>query len=302
MSNAIAYGSGTGKAGGLRWGRIGAIFLIVFGLLTIFSSATVITSGYVGVVSDWGSVQKYALAPGMHILMPFYQSVDQVSVQPRTMSSTESAATRDLQMVTTSVAVTFNVMPAYAPSFYKNFRDFQSLNSQIIHPVVSNDVKAITAHYNSDELVTKRDAVDAQIKAAVVQSFAPYHLNVQEVNIANFRFSPEYQQAVEAKQVSQQKALQARFNLEQAKIDAQQRVVRAAAQAQATVAQAKGQAQATILRARATAKANDLINLSLTKHILALRAINRWSGVMPQYLTGNAPLPFIGGSAVALKN
>lgn len=263
-------------------------------LLAELNPLAQISSGYAGVLTDFGSVQPTPLAPGLHFVVPFYQQAIPVSVQPQTVTSDETASTHDLQQVTTSIAVTFHVAPADAPDFYQNFRDFKTLGQRIIAPAVSNDVKAVTANYDAEELVTKRDAVDAQIKDLVVSSLAPYHLTVETVNVANFAFSEAYSQAIEQKQVAQQQALQAQYTLQQTQISAQQQVVQAKAQADAAVATAQGQAQALLLTAEAQAKANGLIAQSLTPTLLQQKALDKWDGTLPHYLTAGAPLPFIG--------
>lgn len=263
-------------------------------LLAELNPLAQISSGYAGVLSNFGSVQPMPLAPGLHLVIPFYQQAIPVSVQPQTVTSDETASTHDLQNVNTSVAVTFHVAPEDAPQFYQNFRNFETLGSRIIAPAISNDVKAVTANYDAEELVTKRDAVDAQIKELIVASLAPYHLTVEAVNVSNFAFSEAYSQAIEQKQVAQQQALQAQYTLQQTQISAQQQVVQARAQADAAVATAQGQAQALLLTADAQAKANTMIAQSLTPAVLQQKALDRWDGTLPHYLTAGAPLPFIG--------
>jgi regulator of protease activity HflC (stomatin/prohibitin superfamily) len=128
----------------------------------------------------------------------------------------------------------------------------------------------------------------------VIASLAPYHLTVEAVNVSNFAFSDAYSQAIEQKQVSQQQALQAQYTLQQTQISAQQQVVQAKAQADAAVATATGQAQALLLTATAQAKANAMIAASLTPPLLQQKALDKWDGSLPHYLTAGAPLPFIG--------
>jgi len=271
-------------------------------LLAELNPLVQISSGYAGVLTDFGSVQPAPLSPGLHFVVPFYQQVTPVSVQPQTVTSDETASTHDLQQVTTSIAVTFHVAPADAPEFYQNFRDFETLGSRIITPTVSNDVKEVTANYDAEELVTKRDTVDAQIKDLIVASLAPYHLTVEAVNVSNFAFSEAYAQAIEQKQVAQQQALQAQYTLQQTQISAQQQVVQAKAQADAAVATAQGQAQALLLTSEAQAKANTLIAQSLTSTLLQQKALDKWDGTLPHYLTAGAPLPFIGTASSEQSN
>lgn len=277
---------------------IAAIVIIVLALITL-NPFYQVSSGYVGVLINFGSVQPTALNPGLHFALPVYQTITTVSVQPQTATSDEAAATHDLQNVQTSIAVTFHIDAADAPQFYQNFRTFETVGTRIITPVVSNDVKAVAANYDAEELVTKRDIVDEQIKNQIVQSLAPYHLTVDAVNVANFSFSQAYEQAIEEKQVAQQQALQAQYTLQQAQITAQQQVVQAKAQADAAVATAQGNAQALLLTSQAEAKANALISQSLTPTLLQQKALDRWNGTMPVYLSSGAPLPFIGNAPIA---
>jgi regulator of protease activity HflC (stomatin/prohibitin superfamily) len=290
------------RAPSLRWPspiRIVGGLALLFAVLFLFAGTfRQISSGYCGVLLDFGSVQPTALGPGLHVTVPFYQRIELVSTQPQTVTSDELGATHDLQTVHTSVSVTFHLNPADAPGFWRDFRDFDTFGRRIIAPTVSNDVKAVTAAYNAEELVTKRDIVDGQIKELVVRSLVPYHLNVEAVNIANFAFSHAYDQAIEAKQIAQQQALQAQYTLDQAKIVAQKQVVEAKAHAEAQIANAQGEAQALLVTSEAQSKANALISASLTPSLLQAKALDRWTGTMPQYLGAGAPLPFIGASPV----
>jgi regulator of protease activity HflC (stomatin/prohibitin superfamily) len=273
--------------------------LAVLVLLVLADPFVQVESGYAGVLSNFGSVVTTPLYPGLHIAIPFYQTINQVSVQPQTVSSDETGSTHDLQLIDTSIAVTFHVDPESAPDFYRDFRDFDTLGERVIAPAVSNDVKAVTANYDAEELVTKRDIVDAQIKELIVASLAPYHLTVEAVNVSNFAFSSAYTQAIEQKQVAQQQALQAQYTLQQTEITAQQQVVQAKAQANAAVETAQGQANALLLTSQAQAKANLLIAQSLTPPLLQQKALDKWNGVLPIYLSPGAPMPFIGGATLA---
>ncbi|WP_297489226.1 prohibitin family protein [Acidocella sp.] len=277
----------------------GIAVLVVLVLLFLANPFVQVQSGYAGVLSDFGSVQDTPLNPGLHFALPFYQTIDQVSVQPHTVTSDESGSTHDLQLVNTSIAVTFHVSPDAAPRFYQNFRDFEALGDRVIAPAVSNDVKAVTAKYDAEELVTRRDIVDAQIKELIVASLAPYHLTVEAVNVSNFAFSDAYTQAIEQKQVAQQQALQAQYTLQQTEITAQQQVVQAKAQADAAVETAQGQANALLLTSQAQSKANLLIAQSLTPPLLQQKALDRWNGALPTYLAPGTPMPFIGDAAIA---
>jgi len=276
----------------IKYAGLAIVGLIV--AIVLYNSQIMISSGNEGVLMKFGSVQSQPLHPGLHVLIPEYETAAIVSVQPETITSAENAATLDLQNIETSVAITYHIDPDDAPFFYENFRNVQSLATKIIKPTVSNDVRAITAHYNAEELITKRDEVDAKIKDLIVKSLLPYRLHVEAINTSNFSFSSSYADAIEAKQVQQQNTLKAQYSLDQEKIDAQKQVVQASANAEAQIAKAKGDAQATILTAQAQSKANELVSSSLTPIIIQQQAIARWNGTLPSYMTSGTNLPFIG--------
>jgi len=84
---------------------------------------------------------------------------------------------------------------------------------------------------------------------------AAYHLVVETISITDFAFSPQFHDAIEAKQVAQQNAERATYELQQVQVEAQQNVARAGANAEAAILQAEGEANATRIRASADAYA-----------------------------------------------
>lgn len=280
---------------------IAGVSIVALASLVGASPLKTVESGYEGVLMNWGAVQQTTLEPGkLHFIIPYYQSMSRVSTQPQTSVTHEKAATHDLQDVNTSVAVTYHIDPADVPFFYSKFRNAARLNERVIGPAISNDVKAVTAHYNAEELVTKRDEVDEKIKDLIITSLKPYRITIEAINTSNFQFSPAYSHAIEDKQVQQQASLQAEYVLQQTKINEQQKVVRATAEAEAAVADAKGRSASKLMMAEAEAKANGLVSSSLTPSLLEEKALERWNGSMPTYLSSGAPLPFIGSAAAPI--
>jgi regulator of protease activity HflC (stomatin/prohibitin superfamily) len=204
--------------------------------------------------------------------VPFIQTVKKINVQIQKTDATETAASRDLQDITTEVAVNWSIDPSDAEWVYQRLGDEAALSSKVIDPVVSNAVKAVTAKYNAEDLVEKRDLIAEQIKTQIVNALAAYKVQVQGVNITNFRFSQEYTQAIEQKQVAQQRAQQAQYDLERIKVQAEQEV-----------AQAQGQSQA-----------QKLLQSTLTPELIQLKAVEKWNGVLPQVTGGNGAIPMIG--------
>ncbi len=245
-------------------------------LLLLWSSFVTVGPGERGVLMTFGAVRSGVLAPGLHMKIPLVQTVKHMNVQIQKSETSETAASRDLQNVTTTVAVNWSINPADAAWVYERLGNEGQLSSKVIGPVVSNAVKAIAARYDAEQLVEKRDAVRDEIQKQIVTALGAYKVQVQGVNITNFKFSEDYAKAIEQKQVAQQRAQQAQYDLQRIKVQAQQEI-----------AQAQGQAQA-----------QKLLQSTLTPEIIRLRAVKKWNGVLPQ-VTGNGAIPFIGDMATS---
>lgn len=255
----------------IRKPRVVEIAIAVLVLILIWSSFVTIGPGERGVLMTFGAVQHGVLAPGLHMKIPLVQTVKRLNVQIQKAQTQETAASRDLQNVTTEVAVNWSINPVDAEWVYERLGDESQLADKVIAPIVSNAVKAVAAHYDAEQLVEKRDVVRDEIQKQIVGALANYKVQVQGVNITNFQFSDDYAKAIEQKQVAQQRAQQAEYDLARTKVQAQQEV-----------AQAEGQAQA-----------QKLLQSTLTPQIIQLKAVEKWNGILPQ-VTGNGAIPFIG--------
>lgn len=265
-----------------------ALFLIAF----IGSFYTIVGPGERGVLMNFSAVSNEIFSPGLHFKMPIRQSVKLISVQTQKTQYPESAASKDLQVVTTTVAINFNLNPDKVNAIYRDIGDLPSVSAKIIDPAVSNAVKAVTAEYNADELIANRDKVRDEISQHIKEAVSSSNVIVTAVNITDFNFSQEYNRAIEDKQVSQQQALKANYQLQQKQIDAQKQVVEAKAYAEARIERAKGDAQAIVLTAKADAQAMELKNKTITDRILQLAWIHQWKGDLP-LSTGDSAVPFI---------
>ena len=278
---------------------IGAVIVAV-GILFIGSFFTIIGPGDRGVLMNFGAVSGRILDPGFHFLIPVQQSVAKISVQVQKTQSSQSAASKDLQIVTTGVAVNYNLVPDRVNRIYRDIGGLESVDQKIIAPAIANAVKAVTAHYNADELLANRDKVREEIANQIRDSISNYDVKIDGVNITDFNFSAQYNHAIEEKQVAQQQALKANYQLQQVQISAQQQVVQAKAEAEARIESAKGRAEATVLAAQAEAKAMTLKASAITPEILKLQMIQQWDGKLPRVVTGDTGVvPFLDTSALA---
>jgi regulator of protease activity HflC (stomatin/prohibitin superfamily) len=270
-----------------------AAAVLVLMAVVLFEPLIIVSAGYRGVLLNFGAVEQQSLHPGLHVITPIVQSIVQMDTRLQKAEATESAASHDLQDVHTTVATNWSIDPDAAPQLYQTIGTIPQILDRLVTPAIANTVKAVTAHFDAEELITKRDQVAEQALSALRRYLEPLHINVEAVNITNFSFSADFSRAIEQKQVAQQRAQQAQYELEQKRVAVQERVVEAEAAANAQIAQAGGEAQATVLKAAAQADANTQIGKSLNPAILQWRAMSTWDGKMPNYWSTTAPLPFV---------
>lgn len=254
-----------------------SIFWSVIGLLAlilVFGSWYVVPAGSVGVLTTFGAASPNTREPGFHWKLPLIQGWEEMATRVQKNELKEDAASLDLQTVTVTVATNWSVGATNAPWVYQKVGLEPILNDRIIQPTVSNAVKAVVAQYNVEELVVKREEVRRKVEAMIQKNLADYHIDVgiNGVNIVNFSFSPDYERAIEAKQVAQQRAQQAQYELQQAQVEANRQI-----------AQAQGQAQA-----------QKLLQQTLTPELIQQQAIQRWDGHLPSVVGGNGVLPMVG--------
>jgi regulator of protease activity HflC (stomatin/prohibitin superfamily) len=246
----------------------GGIFLFV---ALFFRPFVIVNAGERGVVMRLGQVQEGVLGEGFHFVIPFVTSVKRLNVRVQRSDIEAQAASKDLQDVTTKVALNWHIEPDKVNTVYQRVGDEQQILSGIIDPAVSEILKAATAKKNVEEILTKRTELKQEIDQALKARLVNYGLAVDDVSLVNFGFSPEFNKAIEAKQIAEQQAKQAEFV-----------ALKATKDAEAEVNRAKGQAEAQRLQRQ-----------TLTAELLQKQAIEKWDGKFPVYMGGNAPLPFL---------
>lgn len=251
---------------GIKLGCGSAILIGI--LILILMSFAIVPAGFVGVVTRWGAVNR-VIYPGISMKIPIAESVKKIDTRTLKDQVDASAASKDLQLVTSTIAVNYHLDGKFAAKVYQDV----GLNYQdiLIAPAIQNIFKATTAKYTAEELITKREQVRVDAENSLAEQLLVYHVVLENFNIVNFDFSKEFNDAIEQKQVAQQQVETAKQLLAKTKIEAD-----------TAVAQAKGQADSQAALKNTGA---------LTPEYLQYIFITKWNGILPTYLGGGA-LPF----------
>jgi regulator of protease activity HflC (stomatin/prohibitin superfamily) len=258
------------------------IFLILF--IFFWSSFVIVPAGHRGVVLWWGSVEKRIMGEGLNFKVPITESVIKVDVrvQPHPFKEID-AASKEYQMVKLTGMMNFHIDPSYVNDLYQKVGlDFAN---KVIDPAFNDFVKEVVPIYPITEILPKREEIRKRAMTKLGDNLARYHIIVDDIYFANIRFSPEYERAVEAKQVAQQQVETQRQVLAQREIEAQQKV-----------ATAKGEAESILVVAQGQAKANDALSRSISPILVQYKSIEKWNGILPQVSGGAIPLIDLGKS------
>ena len=247
-----------------KLGVLGGAGLFLIAL--IFESFTVVPGGHVGVQVTLGKINPDALQEGAQLVNPI-SSVRNVDVRlQRAELKGASAGTKDLQQVHTDIVVGYRPSGSKVPNIYKEFG--LDVDNKVLGPAINEAFKAVTAKYNSEELITKRDEVSLAITQHITAKVAQFDIAINNVSLVNFGFSAEYQKAIEAKVIATQSKLKAEQDLQRIEVEAKSRI-----------AQAEGEAKAIAIQAQA-------IQSNGGAQYVQLQWIEKWDGKLPDTVVG----------------
>ncbi|MBI2654194.1 prohibitin family protein [Candidatus Woesearchaeota archaeon] len=242
-------------------------------LILIWNSFFVVPAGYKGVIFNvFAGTKDKTYDEGLHFKLPFFEKAFRFEVRTRVFNDEASAASKDLQIVSTRVALNYHINKDKVNDLFKNIGPEYEV--RIIDPSIQEVVKATTAKHIAEELITKRQLVKDEIKANLKDRLAGYYITLDDLSITNFDFSAEFNKAIEAKVTAEQNALKEQNNLKVVEFQAQQKIT-----------QAKGEAEAI-----------RIVNEELSKspRYIDYLTIQRWDGKMPLALGSGSLLSITG--------
>jgi regulator of protease activity HflC (stomatin/prohibitin superfamily) len=212
---------------------------------------------------------------GLHLRSPISQHVKVINVQIQKVEGDGEAASRDLQQVHAKIALNFHLIPNRVAETYQAIGDLESVGDRIIIPALQEAVKATTARYTAEELISKRPEVRDNISGFIKDRLLRHGITIDEFSIVNFKFSESFNQAIEAKTTAEQLKLKAERDLDRIKVEAEQKIASAKAEAEA-------------LRLQKQEITPDLLKLREIEN--QRLALDKWDGHLPQVTGGSVPM------------
>lgn len=266
---------------------IGTILGLLF-LVNLVGFRTV-DAGEVGVVTRFGAVTGKTLGPGANFITPFVDGVRYINTkyllyetmktedQKNSKSDYKDGAvdtnTEDGQAVWVYYTIRFSIDPTRAVWVVEKFGSEEALVDKIVRAESRSWARVVPSEFSAEELYvgSGREKVAQMIFEKLKDKFTENGITIDSFLVRELDFKREYTAAIESKQIA---AVQVETEKNKAE-------------------QAKFQKEAAITAAEAQAKAQDLQRQTISPELLQLKWIEKWSGAIPQVVTGENATMFI---------
>jgi regulator of protease activity HflC (stomatin/prohibitin superfamily) len=261
-----------------------ALFLLVSAWLAAFNTQ----AGTVDIVLRWGAPVRVT-EPGLNFKLPFAETRHTVELRERAYTKTYESASRDPMELNVSVALNWAVNKEHVIQLYNQFGDLDQFEQRIIAPRLPDAVKAVVSRFAVNELLTKRNELRDQARAAALAVIPQQIMTITGFAVTNVEFPKAYTQQIAAVQVAREAANAQEQELRKQNFKAQEVFNSAKAQADATKAQADAEAYSIAIKGKAQLDIQQRQAEILKSNPLLIdweRAVRLVPGVLPQTFVG----------------
>lgn len=256
-----------------------ALGSVVVGLVILMSSWYIVSPGHQAIQVRMGKIVDVKKDSGFYWKSPLIDYVYDFDMRVCNASIETTSLTKDLQYVAIGIVINYRI--GDCKGIYCDVgRDF---TTTILHPYTQESMKAVVAHYNAEDLIRMRNAACDMLLEDLSKRLKPRYLELIDINFVHLDFHREFIEAVEKKQIAEQRAKE-EHNLTGVVLEqmAQQKLK---TDAEVYSLRLKAEAEAYSLEIQKKSATKELIEIK--KLDVLARAIKAWDGKLPSMITGS---------------
>ncbi|MBE6890367.1 MAG: prohibitin family protein [Ruminococcaceae bacterium] len=257
--------------------------IIVFVLIVLFNSFTVVNEGFIGVKYQFGKIVDSSLSAGLNFHIPFVEEIEQVDTREQIYSVTTDAYTSDTQTVNTLMLKVNYYYDGTQLSDIIRSIGIPNVETKLLVPNVAKIAKDEIGKVQAEKLVQNRSDVQNSIYEELKETLAPQGIIVTAFAIENLSFDDAFEQSIQAKVIAAQDALKMQNKTAEKEEEAKQQVI--AAQAEADSQKIKADAEAYAIKVVQE-------QIAQSPNYIDYLKISNWNGILPQAI-GTEVNPFI---------
>ena len=208
---------------------IGVLIAVLVLLVMISNPFVVVPSGYVGVKLTLGKASPEELRPGLHLVVPFLQRVEKMSVRTHsydlTGSNSINALSRDGLTINVELTTLYKIMPDKAAEIYIEYG--LMYEDRIIKPVIRSAVRDVIATLDSAQVYQERALIQQKIAQQVRSELEKRFIMLDEILIRDIKLPRKVVEAIEQKRRALEEAQRMKFLVDKEKLEAERKKIEA---------------------------------------------------------------------------
>ncbi len=208
---------------------LGVLLVVVILLVLISNPFVVIPSGYVGVKLTLGKASLDELRPGLHLIIPFVQKVEKMSVRTHsydlTGSNSINALSKDGLTINVELTTLYKIMQDKAAEIYVEYGPWYE--DRIIKPVIRSAVRDVIATLDSAQVYQERSLIQQRIAQQVRSELEKRFILLDEILVRDIKLPRKVVEAIEQKRRALEEAQRMKFLVEKEKLEAERKKIEA---------------------------------------------------------------------------
>ncbi len=249
----------------------GIVVLAVAALSVAGCGIKIVDTGHRGIETRFGEVVSESLPEGIYFFNPITSTIVEMDTRLQRIDGDTDTYTRDVQQANIKYTLNYRLQQNAAHIVYRDIgREWES---RLIPQVVLGTLKEVVGKWDAVDLISNRDKAAAAALDSIRENLAERNVEVSRFEITDIAYTREFENSVEQKVIAQQKAIEEQNRTKQIEEQARQKVLSA-------------EAEAKSIQIRAQA-------LERNAKLVEWEAVQKWNGILPQYMLGGGAMPFI---------